>query len=186
VDHFPQGLGENLTNLTKSLTPPTCFDPSTILFHLTHTPLSQLTSTWALLDLDIWPEFLDREPVQTFGTKQLYEIGAYRKLKTPKFYIRLVVSTHLKNISQIGNCCQMGLKIKNIWNHHLDIIWFSHIVPLHSLLQEFFPERLALSQGFAHNYVYSWPPGLFWIHTWIMCTVYRTPSFVSLHCHVTD
>ena len=32
----------------------------------------------------------------------------------------LVVSTHLKNISQIGNLPQVGVKIKNIWNHHLD------------------------------------------------------------------
>ena len=32
---------------------------------------------------------------------------------------RLVVSTHLKNLSQIGNLPQVGVKIKNIWNHHL-------------------------------------------------------------------
>ncbi len=32
----------------------------------------------------------------------------------------LVVSTHLKNISQNGNLPQIGVKIKNIWNHHLD------------------------------------------------------------------
>ena len=31
----------------------------------------------------------------------------------------LVVSTHLKNISQIGNLPQIGMKIKNVWNHHL-------------------------------------------------------------------
>ena len=32
----------------------------------------------------------------------------------------LVVSTHLKNISQNGNLPQIGVKIKNVWNHHLD------------------------------------------------------------------
>ena len=32
----------------------------------------------------------------------------------------LVVSTHLKNISQNGNLPQVGVKIKNFWNHHLD------------------------------------------------------------------
>ena len=32
----------------------------------------------------------------------------------------LVVSTHLKNISQNGNLPQIGVKIKHIWNHHLD------------------------------------------------------------------
>ena len=29
-----------------------------------------------------------------------------------------MVSTHLKNISQIGNLPQIGVKIKNVWNHH--------------------------------------------------------------------
>ena len=31
----------------------------------------------------------------------------------------LVVSTHLKDISQIGSFPQIGMKIKNLWNHHL-------------------------------------------------------------------
>ncbi len=39
-------------------------------------------------------------------------------------HIWLVVSTHLKNISQNGNLPQVGVKIKNIWNHHLDIQGF--------------------------------------------------------------
>ena len=30
-----------------------------------------------------------------------------------------MVSTHLKNISQIGSFPQIGVNIKNIWNHHL-------------------------------------------------------------------
>ena len=30
----------------------------------------------------------------------------------------LVVSTHLKSISQMGSFPQVGVKIKNIWNHH--------------------------------------------------------------------
>ena len=33
-----------------------------------------------------------------------------------------MVSTHLKNISQNGNLPQAGMKIKNIWNHHLVMI----------------------------------------------------------------
>ena len=39
----------------------------------------------------------------------------------------LVVSTHLKNISQIGNLPQIGVKIKNIWNHHLVFCRFGRI-----------------------------------------------------------
>jgi len=30
----------------------------------------------------------------------------------------LVVSTHLNNFSQIGNLPQIGMNIKNLWNHH--------------------------------------------------------------------
>ena len=37
--------------------------------------------------------------------------------KTNKNQNWLVVSTHLKNISQIGNLPQIGMKMKNIWNH---------------------------------------------------------------------
>ena len=36
----------------------------------------------------------------------------------------LVASAHLKNISQIGSFPQIGMKIKNIWNHHLVNCWF--------------------------------------------------------------
>ena len=35
----------------------------------------------------------------------------------------LVISTHLKHISQMGNLPQIGVTIKNIWNHHLDFCW---------------------------------------------------------------
>ena len=31
----------------------------------------------------------------------------------------LVVSTHLKKISQNGNLPQIEVKIKDVWNHHL-------------------------------------------------------------------
>ena len=34
--------------------------------------------------------------------------------------IKPVVSTHLKNISQNGNLPQIGVKLKNIWRHHLE------------------------------------------------------------------
>ena len=32
----------------------------------------------------------------------------------------LVVSTPLRNISQVGSFPQVGMKIKNVWNHHLE------------------------------------------------------------------
>ena len=39
------------------------------------------------------------------------------------FVIKLVVSTNLKNISEIGSSPQVGMKVKNIWNQHQVIIW---------------------------------------------------------------
>ena len=41
--------------------------------------------------------------------------------KHMSFILWLVVSTYLKNISQNGNLPQTGLKIQNVWNHHLVI-----------------------------------------------------------------
>ena len=37
-----------------------------------------------------------------------------------------MVSTHLKNISQIRSSPRVGVKIKNIWNHHLATVVFSY------------------------------------------------------------
>ena len=45
-------------------------------------------------------------------------------------YNWLVVSTHLKNISQNGNLPQVGVKIKNIWNNHLDNFKNPQIPPI--------------------------------------------------------
>ena len=39
----------------------------------------------------------------------------------------LVVSTHWKNINQNENLPQVGVKIKNIWNHHL--AWIGKFIP---------------------------------------------------------
>ena len=39
----------------------------------------------------------------------------------------LVVSTHLRNISQIASFPQVGVKIRNVWNHHLDNVHLSSI-----------------------------------------------------------
>ena len=36
-----------------------------------------------------------------------------------------MVSTHLKNISQIWSFPQVGVKMKNIWNHHPDNLLYN-------------------------------------------------------------
>ena len=67
--------------------------------------------------------------------KHTYDI---RERKTSEN--QLVVSTHLKHISQIGSFLQVGVKIKNIWNHQLgnnrsilgELIRFS--IPMYCLL----------------------------------------------------
>ena len=47
------------------------------------------------------------------------DICVLQKKGEHQFCSGWVVSTHLKNISQIGNLPQVGVKIKNVWNHHL-------------------------------------------------------------------
>ena len=54
----------------------------------------------------------------------------------------MVEPTHLKNISQNGNLPQIGVKIKNIWNHHLDSRWF--IYPCFSDISKSFFRQNAL------------------------------------------
>ena len=46
------------------------------------------------------------------------------RISEPSTVVWLVVSTHLENMSQNGNLPQVGVKIKNIWNHHLVVCLF--------------------------------------------------------------
>jgi len=52
-----------------------------------------------------------------------------------------VVSTPLKNISQIGNLPQLGVKIKNISNHHPDLIYLFFLLRLQTYLDNLSPEK---------------------------------------------
>ena len=49
-----------------------------------------------------------------------------------------MVPTHLKNISQNGNLPQIGVKIKNVWNHHLVLLYIysSSLWSPENLIQE--------------------------------------------------
>ena len=70
------------------------------------------------VQLHLWKEF----PFQTYTKRNLHLFPMVEKGKTIyKEYMiyYLVVSTHLKNISQFGSFPQVGLNIKNVWNHHL-------------------------------------------------------------------
>ena len=59
--------------------------------------------------------------------------------------IWLVVSTHLKNISQIGSSPQVRMNIKNVWNHHLEIhSKIEHVNKLHVERCMYWREELTL------------------------------------------
>ena len=51
----------------------------------------------------------------------------WREVISPHIWL-VVEPTHLKNICQIGILPQIGVKIKHIWNHHLDVNLFSFII----------------------------------------------------------
>ena len=61
------------------------------------------------------------------GKSQVVERWRFEKtthdIAPVKLIFWLVVSTHLKNISQIESFPQVGVKIKNMWNHHRVLDW---------------------------------------------------------------
>ena len=66
----------------------------------------------------------------------------------------------LWNTSQNGNLPQIGVKIKDIWNHHLELHWFSYFFPriesdnLLELLPG--PHLLVPSHGEPQFFTYIW------------------------------
>ena len=73
---------------------------------------------WNLLNLRIVLEGFNVREVEGNQLHFQWLLQGYSDTKL--HFIWLVVSTHLKNICQIGSFPQVGVKIKNIWNHHLD------------------------------------------------------------------
>ena len=68
-----------------------------------------------------------------------------------------MVSTHLKNISQLGSFSQVGMKIKNIWNHHLALSWFKAILGKIPLLNHHFPPKYKFREKFHNSPPFSGP-----------------------------
>ena len=64
------------------------------------------------------------------GKLRIFTHGSTPTTKTGGTIFWLAVSTPLKNISQNGNLPQIGLNMKNIWNHHL-----LHLVLVSTLAQ---------------------------------------------------
>ncbi len=69
-----------------------------------------------------------------------------------------MVWTHLKNISQIWSFPQIGVNIKNIWNHHLE-------KPVHDLLARWISYSPSNNVAFGHRLQ---PWALYWwrLHPW--------------------
>ena len=66
----------------------------------------------------LWMFQVDDEPKRYWGNGW----------ESPNIHLQLVwlvVSTHLENISQIGNLPQLSVNIKNPWHHHLVVVWSS-------------------------------------------------------------
>ena len=74
-----------------------------------------------------WPQRCERsirETKRSLWPANRWGEGWHGCLPGKDHQLMLVVSTHLKNISQIcqiGSFPQVGVKIKNIWNHHLAV-----------------------------------------------------------------
>ena len=64
-----------------------------------------------------------RKPTHDNGKTTISRLSYKTWWLSTTILVRLVVSTPLKNISQHGNLPQIGVKIKNIWNHHLVVYW---------------------------------------------------------------
>ena len=84
-----------------------------------------------------------------------------------------MVSTHLKNISQIGSSPQVGMKMKNNWNHHLDkgplgknkitvkTRWNFHTIGFPPFEGTISPKALSPFD------IWSWGPFGFWYIGWL-------------------
>ena len=96
-----------------------------------------------------------------------------------------MVSTHLKSISQIGNHPQVGVKIKNLWNHHLDTIhgknpWVSRTSPIRnpSTHQPIVTKAPVYLKGMPirtndlWGFVCRFRGGGSWFHVWIYIYIY--------------
>ena len=88
--------------------------------------------------------------------------------------IQLEVSTQLKIISQMGSFPQVGVKIKNIWNHHLVLVLHGSLVALKSpFFNPLFTTRPSDSRLgiFLLSLKWQWSQSGFWGHwTWSFST----------------
>ena len=102
-------------------------------------------------------------------------------------YDWLVVSTHLKNISQNGSFPQIGMKINHLWNHHLDeylSMSLSHPESNRAIIR-----RNPLSQIYIHprNWtVWKIPNTRAWPMLWKKCISGFKDGYVWFLCEISE
>ena len=120
-------VGSQQTLDSFNPTPPTKFQkfqPSP-LFLACCTPFKKQQTMWRAFSGHWWEWIGNWAPTavlpQLPNWPRPWSFGKIEIRKRWKDHLWLVVSTYLKNISQHENLPQVGMKIRNIWNHHLDL-----------------------------------------------------------------
>ena len=120
-------------------------------------------NTWIIYEISCYIIFHDRwgETQHDRNDSKMFRHGLQRIIDWQASYMEcwnswyntliwLVVSCHLKNISQIGNLPQIRVKKQNIWNHHLVMYTNIHsLIALHqgwTVLCEFPKEKINCSR----------------------------------------
>ena len=83
---------------------------------LTKSVTSDSGNSWSRCNLPMLFHLLDNKH-QTPNPQVFFTYSKNGRTKLNRY--QLVVATHLKNICQTGNLPQIGMKIKNVWNHQL-------------------------------------------------------------------
>ena len=110
-----------------------------VIWTLNHPPPPCFTSTFCLessLESDPKNERIQPKSYKNsshknhnFSFKSISKANKFSPPQKNKSHnLWLAVSTHFKNMSQIGSFPQVGVKIKNLWNHQLDIVWLPQVM----------------------------------------------------------
>ena len=113
------------------------------------------------------------------GSSRLHENILY-------IIIWLVVSTHLKNISQIGNLPQIGVKIKNIWNHYISICEHTGSCEAYAKLHaSSVNEQFPFEWNTPYYILYSPEPARSLWRYFSVCLVHTQPHLNVMSCDLT-
>ena len=110
----------------------------------------------ALVHWEIIPQQYKYIPHRSRFYSPLY--NQWSSVRFPKNPFWLVVSTHLKSISQTGSFPEAGMNIKNIGHHHVDFLLDPSFAPFNNITWNMAPEHTCNWPGSTSNG--TWRPGL--------------------------